>query len=196
MLTCAFSVTSYIKGKDVMFVDPASVKMIQEKRLGPSCAGGASGAIYRYLGINRDRAFPYEVKAAVQHESDAGYKKYGDTHVIHTVGPDFKLDLNLKRKEAVEKLAKTYKNIFTIAAQVGRHELRLLPVSGGIFSGKFRADMPGMTAEAIIKGYKMLSEWLRACIRIDITVKLCIFGGDQEAHAYGTQLKAAVAKYG
>ena len=141
---------------NVMFVDPASVKMIQSEKLGPSCAGGASGAIYRFLGINRDREFPFDVRVAVQHESDAAYKKYGtdpkSTHVIHTVGPDFKLDPAMKRKDAVAKLAETYKNIFTIAAQIGRHELRLLPVSGGIFSGKFNADMPSMTAEAIISG--------------------------------------------
>ena len=50
---------------------------------------GASGAIYRFLGINRSRTFPYEVRAAVQHESDAGYKKYVSnnlmTHNIHFV---------------------------------------------------------------------------------------------------------------
>jgi hypothetical protein len=185
---------------NTIFVDPANLAMIQNPKLGPSCAGGAAGAIYRYLGISRAKTFAYEVRAAVQHESDAGYKQYNrgaaSKHVIHTVGPDFKRVPQMTKQEAVAKLAETYRNVFTIAAQVGRPALRLLPVSSGIFSGKFSADMPSLTAMAIIRGYKMLSEWLRACIRLDMQVELCVFGGGREAAAYATAVKAAVAKYG
>ena len=38
------------------FVDPAGLSYIQ--RFGPAGAGGAAGAIYRFLGISNDPAFP------------------------------------------------------------------------------------------------------------------------------------------
>eukprot|EP00974_Lingulodinium_polyedra_P109881 10629294-Lingulodinium_polyedra.AAC.1 len=42
---------------DCVIVDPAGLNYIRE---GPAGAGGAAGAIYRWLGIQRENAFPPE----------------------------------------------------------------------------------------------------------------------------------------
>lgn len=85
-------------GPDCLFVDPAGLPMVQQ--WGPSAAGGASGAIYSFLGIRDDDAFPEPVRAAVCAVGDAYWHTYlvpradgedGDDirQCCHVVGPNF-----------------------------------------------------------------------------------------------------------
>ena len=79
-------------GAGTAFCDPAGLSFIKN---GPDGAGGASGDIYRFLGIDDNDAFPEPVQNAVTKEGLAKYHKYvqdggGALHCIHVVGPDFR----------------------------------------------------------------------------------------------------------
>ena len=50
------------------------------------------------------------------------------------------------------ELANVYSNVLEEYAASGLPNLRLLPSSGGIFSGRFTQELPTMTAEALSKG--------------------------------------------
>eukprot|EP00974_Lingulodinium_polyedra_P074468 7217426-Lingulodinium_polyedra.AAC.1 len=54
--------------------------------------------------------------------------------------------------------------------------LRLLPISGGIFSGPFANDMPGITIVALTIAFSLLSEAQKQKI-LSSKVELCIFSG-------------------
>mmetsp|Transcript_24588 Transcript_24588/g.41693 ORF Transcript_24588/g.41693 Transcript_24588/m.41693 type:complete len:496 (+) Transcript_24588:3-1490(+) len=70
------------------------------------------------------------------------------------------------KEQAVSVLARTYKNILSEFVGGALQEvedkglsppsLRLLPISGGIFSGAFLKDMPGITFEALQLGFDQL----------------------------------------
>ena len=68
----------------VAFVDPAGLHYI---RTGPSGAGGAAGAIYAYLGIDGDDAFPPAVVEAVTAPTQAKHHAYpaGGDAVVHCI---------------------------------------------------------------------------------------------------------------
>jgi hypothetical protein len=92
-------------------VDPAGLPYIQQ--MGPAMAGAASGALYSWLGINRDRQFPPPVVAAVTRPGLAKLHVYGPASVIHAVGPNF-TDRQMARasqQEGEAALAETYANI-------------------------------------------------------------------------------------
>jgi hypothetical protein len=60
-------------------------------------------------------------------------------HVVHVVGPDFRIG-SPPRADAVEMLARTYANVLSEFVAVKQQHrtvrtLRLLPISGGVFSG-------------------------------------------------------------
>jgi len=80
---------------------------------------------------------------------DACYVQYQPSHhVIHVVGPDFH-SRKCTKADAVRELAEAYRNIFVAFLSCSVPTLRLLPVSGDIFSASFKADMPRITIEAI-----------------------------------------------
>merc|ERR1711924_385039 len=81
----------------------------------------------------------------------------------HVIGPDFRTR-SYTREEAVSELAIAYGNVFTQLHASGLRKLRLLPVSGGIFSGPFISEVSAITAEALEESFSMLSadvmEWI------------------------------------
>ncbi len=142
-------------GEDTTITDPAGVDNIQPPG-GPHLAGGASGAIYDYLGLTAVPAprFPEDVIAAVTKDGDAKmatYTPFGEVKTcIHAVGPNFNDNWarTQPREWAIEALAVTYENTLREFAQSAVPTLRLLPISGAIFAGKWKQDMPQMTVEA------------------------------------------------
>jgi hypothetical protein len=181
-----------------VFVDPAGLHHIQPPG-GPSGAGGAAGAIYRAIGIDKDESFPAEVVAGVTKTGDAKYHMYTKqqvlgsssstveavVHVIHAVGPDFNdkgaaasssSSSSSQRQpftweQAVAALANTYRNILAEFVSCGLPLLRLLPVSGGIFAGAFKDYMPTLTFEALQLGFTLLtSEHRTALLPTSISV--------------------------
>eukprot|EP00966_Prymnesium_polylepis_P170344 3937591-Prymnesium_polylepis.1 len=73
----------------IVIVDPASEAITFDSGFRPGDAGGAAGAIYRFLGIDRDESFPADVVSRLSSTGSAVYKRYGYPHayhVIHVVG--------------------------------------------------------------------------------------------------------------
>jgi hypothetical protein len=114
-----------------------------------------------------------------------------DVHVIHTVGPDLRTEpdpvgapgVQYTRAQAVEALALAYRNVlseFVHRSNKGQlHTLRLLPVSGGIFAGKFMKDIGPLTMEALTAGFDLLSKNDQVALMMGKSkknaVQMCIF---------------------
>ena len=167
----------------VVISDPAGLPYIQS---GPSGAGGAAGAIYSFLGIKQDKAFPAPVVDAIKAPADAKFHSYAladsetSVDVIHVVGPDLRGDADAgvaaaSREEAVDVLASAYSNVLREFAASGQRVLRLLPISGGIFTGAFIKEVPQLTREAWEKALDAMDGATRDRLVAQTEVHLCIF---------------------
>ena len=163
--------------------DPAGLPNIQ--RDGPGTARAASGAIYRFIGLDKRGHFPGSVRRRVKSEGDAAYHRYGLHHVIHTVGPDLR-GAAVTRSEVMSRLVVAYGNVLRAWLSSGLPLLRLLPISGGVFAGSYASSMPQLSVEAIRHALASLStedvNTLRE--RIDRVggappIQLCIYLTDQ-----------------
>lgn len=161
------------------YVDAAGLHHIQVK--GPQGAGGSAGAIYRHLGIQDDDAFPAAVIESVQDELDAKLHRYRgqdghDQQVLHAVGPDFRREpyASGHEQKAVEALSAVYCNVFREFANSGLPSLRLLPLSGGIFSGGYKEALVDMTVSALSGAFLRLGERERLRM-LDASIELCIY---------------------
>ena len=166
-------------------VDPAGLPYIQH--VGPRMAGAASGALYSWLGISRDSQFPQAVTAAVTRPGLAKLHVYGDASVIHAVGPDFRdaSVLGVSQEGAEAALIETYYNIlreFVEGVASSEHAtLRLLPISGGVFSGRFKGVIDVMTFSAILGAISSLSTTQRAVLRGEgIKLEMCVFDAREQ----------------
>lgn len=160
-------------GHDEVILDPAGLHHIQAS---PSGAGGAARVIYRWLGIHRDRTFPDEVREAIPEQLRAKFHAYGaegERKCIHVVGPNFKAE-PCSRQEAVIRLSIAYGAALVEFAASGLPTLRLLPVSGGIFSGAFGPELPELTALAFFRGFERLSGEQQKQVA-QAKLEMCIF---------------------
>ena len=107
------------------FIDPAGLHHIQQH--GPQGAGGASGQIYQFLGIQHDTQFPAAVRAAIQAPCQAKLQYYGQKACLHVVGPDFN-GRNCSRDQAVHELTAAYSAVLRQFGYARLGGLRLLPV--------------------------------------------------------------------
>ena len=180
-----------------MIVDPASINIVRDPHFRPGEAGGAAGAIYRFLGIAEDDHFPPPVVNGLKGTGDATYYRYGYPHafhVIHVIGPDFKAQQCTKR-DAIDELARAYASVLRVACDEPRALLRLCPVSSGIYAGAHRAQMPEITARALVAGFRIVADEDPSLVsqmpgQADgcAAIELCLFEG---AHAV-KEFKAAL----
>lgn len=159
----------------VVMVDPAGLHHIHASASG---AGGASRSIYRFIGLVG--SFPLQVRQAITRECEAKLHCYNGKHVIHVVGPNFTRG-NWARDDAVGKLAVAYSNVFREFAVSKKPCLRLLPISGGIFSGPFAAVFPSMTSEAISAAIATMQSAHPEVFQIisNAHVELCVYRADE-----------------
>eukprot|EP01060_Flectonema_neradi_P009232 TRINITY_DN16599_c0_g1_i1.p1 TRINITY_DN16599_c0_g1~~TRINITY_DN16599_c0_g1_i1.p1 ORF type:complete len:357 (+),score=51.54 TRINITY_DN16599_c0_g1_i1:71-1072(+) len=177
---------------DVVIVDPAGLHHIQGL---PAGAGGAAGAIYKWLGIDLNQPFDDRIRQKISAPTHACRYVYADgtKSVIHAVGPDLRTYSDIW--EVKRALTSTYVNIFKEFAEHIRPELdifrpndlninnaepwgtlRVLPVSGGIFSGDFKDQMPGLTVECIAAALGQLPKIYRRSLAMRTkSIELCIF---------------------
>mmetsp|Transcript_22584 Transcript_22584/g.42561 ORF Transcript_22584/g.42561 Transcript_22584/m.42561 type:complete len:315 (+) Transcript_22584:65-1009(+) len=187
--------TGELPNECIVFVDPAGLHHITRPG-GPKNASGAAGAIYTFLGIDKDDFFPPEVTAAITRETQAKFYVYGRQPCIHTVGPDFRPPAERKagasredytEARAMELLTETYLNVLKEFCRnnSGRlRTLRLLPISGGIFSGKFKEQMPSLTAWALKGAMDLLEPAEMQMLETSKTeLEMCIYM-DTEAQDY------------
>eukprot|EP00931_Biecheleriopsis_adriatica_P029207 TRINITY_DN17373_c0_g1_i1.p1 TRINITY_DN17373_c0_g1~~TRINITY_DN17373_c0_g1_i1.p1 ORF type:complete len:1186 (+),score=264.34 TRINITY_DN17373_c0_g1_i1:93-3560(+) len=184
-----------LKAIDAVVVDPAGWRFIGQYN-NISGAGGASGSIYKWLGLN-SRAmggrFPDEVNRTfstykeVDAESRAKFHSYSrGQHVIHTVGPRIR-DI----QQGTQHLAQTYVNVFTefcqaIAPAGGSQAaggvpstLRLCPISSGIFcEHQCQAYMADITWAAVSLAFVMLPCDLQDKLR-KTAIEVCVFSANE-----------------
>jgi len=145
------------------FCDPAGLKYITDV-IDVTGADGASKAIYEWLQIKNkssdknkiNNSFVENVKKGITKETDAKYAEYTTSQnknvkCIHIVGPDFRTanDKNEDINNAIERLSTAYCNVLIEFILTEAPALRLLPISGEIFAGKFKDIMPQITYESL-----------------------------------------------
>jgi hypothetical protein len=163
--------------KAIVIVDPAGEPFLKNYSKG---ASGASAAIYEYLDYPD---FPDELRNGFQ-PFDARYHEYetakGSVRVIHTVGPNG-ADKSKREfdKFMLPGLTETYKNVFKEFIKCGKQTLRLLLVSGGVYSGE--NDISTVTYEAIRAALEKLSSHDLATLG-DKNIEMCLFNSDQEVY--------------
>jgi len=163
-------------------VDPAGLRFIADNR--PGDDGGASGAIYSALRI---KEFPQHVRDRITRSTEAAIHHYDDFDVIHVVGPQLWREVgdvihDVTHGAACGLLVQSYRNVFKEFGSehsLPDHldELRLLPISGGIFAGRYKQQLPTMSATAV---YQALSDLKRDDNQVidrlkQTTIKMCIF---------------------
>ena len=209
------AITTVDEGPTTVIVDPAGLHHIQGL---PEGAGGAAGAIYSWIGkeaLPLDQPFPRYVSRKLTCPTQAVKFAYdsGRKFVIHAVGPDLRTEAYTKlegedaRCKVVRDLSSTYVSVLHEFAlhmspelQSWRHDvhdhnlyqpwatLRLLPVSSGIFSGKFKDEMPELTARALSAAFSSLPQDERRSLAMRTKdIELCIFD-ETEFVSYKTAL--------
>jgi len=167
-------------GSEIAVVDPAGLQFIQD--FGPGGAGGASGAIYKWLGIDQANKFPSDVRKAIRATGGAKFHSYGPHMAIHVVGPNL-AELGaagpVSEGVAIDQLAQAYTNVlseFLVASVKGVKVLRLLPISGGIFAGDFLEDLPRLTFTALAHGFSKLPAASQTKLTSSgLRLEMCIF---------------------
>ena len=153
-------------------VDPAGLTYIQEH--GPAAAGAASRAVYDWLQL---RSFSPRVQQAVTGEGKACLERYGPGKVVvHAVGPDFREN----DEEPVERLAAAYAEVLRLFVQerreVGATELRLLPISWGVFAGKYQGQFGHLTAQAMCSALQTMAPGEKQVLGSPaVKLRMCIF---------------------
>ena len=165
-------------GSDVVVMDQTSLRLIKVR---PAQAGAASRAVYAWLGILNDVAFPSEVRHALWCTARAQHFVYQDKHCIHAVGPDFREmsrpesgELSKAFTEAISCMAETYRAVFVEFASSGLRRLRFAPISGGSFAGPFQADLPELTVAALRIALDHLRRRERRHLLQAEAIELCI----------------------
>merc|ERR1712046_168743 len=80
-----------------------------------------------------------------------------------------------QRSAVLAALSKVYRNILAEFTVSGLPQLRLLPVSGGIFSGEYGQQLPTLTVEALRVGFRQLDRKMRVRVMTASSLELCIF---------------------
>jgi uncharacterized protein (DUF1810 family) len=153
------------------FCDPAGLKYITDV-IDVTGADGASKAIYEWLQIKNNstvketikNGFGENVKKGITKETDAKYAEYTTSQnknvkCIHIVGPDFRTanDKNEDINNAIERLSTAYCNVLIEFILTEAPALRLLPISGEIFAGKFKDIMPQITYQSLNMACAMIA---------------------------------------
>eukprot|EP00908_Phaeocystis_cordata_P004595 Transcript_14991.p1 GENE.Transcript_14991~~Transcript_14991.p1 ORF type:complete len:230 (-),score=40.77 Transcript_14991:47-736(-) len=152
-------------------LDPAGLTFIQKQ--GPRGAGGAAGQIYRWLEIAEDDAFPAPVRDAIQAPLQAKLQYYGTRACLHVVGPNFN-GRRCSRDEALGELTQAYSAVLHEFAGSRLGGLRLLPISGGIFSGPFALELPALTSSALRRAFDALPDRAQHVVSV-ARLDMCIF---------------------
>ena len=96
--------------------------------------------------------------------------------VVHAVGPDFREN----DEEPVERLAAAYAEVLRLFVQerreVGATELRLLPISGGVFAGKYQGQFGHLTAQAMCSALQTMAPGEKQVLGSPaVKLRMCIF---------------------
>jgi O-acetyl-ADP-ribose deacetylase (regulator of RNase III) len=151
-------------------LDPAGLNHIHGVA---SNAGGASGAIYNWLGLKGE--FPEAVRKFISRACDAKLFDYNNHKVVHVVGPDFREGRWTEREAAIE-LSRAYRNALHEFVMSEGDTFRMAPISGGIFSGPLYSQMPPITQQALSMAFEQLHHFDREYVlKGNKKLELCVF---------------------
>ena len=88
---------------------------------------------------------------------------------------------SIEKKEAQIELRKAYHAVFVEFLESKAKKLRLLPISGALFAGKFIDQMTGLTPQAVANGFMKLSTEDRQRVLKANSIEMCIFKQDEQA---------------
>jgi len=168
-------------GSDTAVTDPAGLDFIL--KWGPGRAGGAGGAsrsIYDWLGLDAEEAFPERVRDAITAPLRAKFHTHqtdrGSRTCIHVVGPNFSEEpAGCSQEQAVDMLSQAYQAVLAEFAASRLSCLRMPPLSGGLFAGRFREEMPRLTWLALQLGFGRLTEEQQGQVLRARSLEMCIF---------------------
>ena len=169
-------------------LDPAGLRFIRD---GPKGAGGAAGQIYRWLEISEQDSFPAPVRQAIRAPLQAKLQYYGVRACLHVVGPDFS-QRRCSEDEALGELTQAYAAALREFARARLGGLRLLPISGGIFAGNLKPQLPSLTAGALRAAFDALPERDQHAVSM-ARLDMCIFEEDDHA-VYAEAFAAETAR--
>ena len=185
--------------QNTVILDPAGLPFIQGD-MATAKAGGASGAIYKTIGI---RGFPPEVTKAITTHTNAAWWKYENEAcpaspyvVIHVAGPDFRRN-KPTAEYRLDRLTSAYCNVLLCMVQImrvdkKRRKLRLLPISSGVFAGAIGATtMIMLTWRALYAAWNKLTNSEKNTMRT-ASVRMCIF--DAQVCKLHTRAKDAMIR--
>ena len=174
---------------NMALVDPAGLSNIGSKS--HDGASSASESIYMWLqryGVSKK--FPKDVLDSIKKECDSKQHRYtlsdgNKITIIHTVGPNFTKTEHTRTNNdlnyPINKLQPAYTNTFLQfidslpdLRKSGKPTLRLLPISGGVFLGKYVEDIPRITMQSLLKGLEGLSDEALILLK-DTNIEMCIY---------------------
>jgi len=159
----------------------------------PEGAGGVSEAIYQQLGIVRKESGGGNVKGETEidkevlhtlNKNDAAIAHYyPNREIIHVYGPDGRTEQYTDENVFQKKLSEQYKKVFELFIHTQRSDMRMPPISSGIFAGLHKGNMPRITWKAVTTALSnMTDEQLQKLLTVDryeTTLNLCIYLPDE-----------------
>ena len=97
---------------------------------------------------------------------------------LHVVGPDFS-QRRCSEDEALGELTQAYAAALREFARARLGGLRLLPISGGIFAGNLKPQLPSLTAGALRAAFDALPERDQHAVSM-ARLDMCIFEEDDQ----------------
>ena len=189
---------------NIAIVDPAGTEYISNGPCGKNVenafdgtvrAGGASKAIYNWLGIcntKTDYTFSQKVRNAFLKSDNGGesifevYKIKEEKYtIIHTIGPDYsnttKNNYTTFLPDFTSTLSLAYENtlkqfILSINKTDIVNTLRLLPISSSNFAGIYKENISQITMIALFNGINKLdTSEKQFLINTQIFIEMCVF---------------------
>lgn len=146
-------IKNYINNNNIV-VDPAGTSI----ESGEWGGGNVSGAIYEELKIEGESIKPEHNLETIKKYTEVCHNKFdNDIDIIHVHSPDGKVDeYKNKKYDFKQALKNSYKNIFNKYLEINKmnKQLILVQISGDLFAGNFKANMPEFTIEAINEGFR------------------------------------------
>ena len=170
-------------------VDPAGLHHIQPPG-GPRGAGGASGAIYLWLGIAAGR-LPRRGRRRRARDGRREVRRLRRRAPRRAHGRPRPPARAAARGDAIAA-RRAYANILRELAASDVRALRLLPVSGGIFAGPFKPALPEITCERCARASRAPGRHTPLYVPLR-ELHLCIFA-DEEVALFGAAVEAALLK--
>ena len=141
--------------------------------------------------ISEQDSFPAPVRQAIRAPLQAKLQYYGVRACLHVVGPDFS-QRRCSEDEALGELTQAYAAALREFARARLGGLRLLPISGGIFAGNLKPQLPSLTAGALRAAFDALPERDQHAVSM-ARLDMCIFEEDDHA-VYAEAFAAETAR--